>query len=115
MNRGDIVIVDLRPLNPAGKVRPVLVIQNDRDNARMANTIVAQITSNLRRSTEDTQLLIDANHADWAASGLRHPSVVNCATIFTVEQQHVIHVIGKLSAASMKTIDACLKAALAIA
>ena len=32
--RGDVVIVDFRPTNPAAKVRPALVIQNDRDNTR---------------------------------------------------------------------------------
>ena len=115
MKRGDVVIVDLRPTNPAAKVRPALVLQNDRDNARMANTILAQITSNTRRAQQDTQLLIDENHPDWPASGLQHPSVVNCSTIYTVEQQHVTRVIGSLSRATMKQIEECLKAALAIA
>src|SRR5687767_5798716 len=115
MKRGDVVIVDLRRTNPAAKVRPALVIQNDRDNRRMANTIVAQITSNLRRAGEDTQLLVDAAHPDWSASGLRHSSVVNCTTIYTVEQNHVTHTIGSLSQATMTKIDECLKAALEIA
>lgn len=114
MKRGDIVIIDLRPLNPAAKVRPALVVQNDADNARMSNTIVAQITSNLRRKRELTQHLIDASHADWAASGLQHASVVNCSTLYTVEQQNVIRTIGAVSAATMGQIDKCLKAALAI-
>jgi mRNA interferase MazF len=114
MNRGDIVIVDLRPTNPTAKVRPALVIQNDRDNGRMANTILAQITSNLRRAGEDTQLLVDATHRDWPMSGLRHPSVVNCSNIYTVEQRNVTHVIGSLSSATMRELDECLKAALEI-
>jgi mRNA-degrading endonuclease toxin of MazEF toxin-antitoxin module len=40
-SRGDVVIVDFRPVHPAAGVRPALVIQNDRDNARMSKTIVA--------------------------------------------------------------------------
>jgi PemK-like, MazF-like toxin of type II toxin-antitoxin system len=41
------------------KVRPALVVQNDRDNARMTNTIVAQISENTARFNEPTQHLIE--------------------------------------------------------
>ena len=84
MNRGDVVIVDFSPASPSIGIRPALVVQNDRDNARMLNTIVAQVTSNIRRANEDAQLLIDRNHADWQQSGLRLDSVVNCSTLVTV-------------------------------
>jgi mRNA interferase MazF len=53
-HRGDVVIVDFYPTDPRSKVRPALVVQNDRDNARMKRTIVIQITSNVSRSHEDT-------------------------------------------------------------
>ena len=53
VQRGDVVVVDFTPTMPAASVRPALVVQNDRDNARMRNTIVAQVTSNLRRAGED--------------------------------------------------------------
>lgn len=43
--KGDVVIVDFRPLNPAAKVRPAIVVQSDRHNGRPANTIIAQITA----------------------------------------------------------------------
>lgn len=69
MNRGDVVIVNFQPTAQKAKTRPALIVQNDRDNARMANTIVAQVTSNIRRAHEDTQLLIDQKHADWSRSG----------------------------------------------
>lgn len=82
--RGDVVIVDFSPTDPRAKVRPALVVQNDRDNARMQRTIVVQITSNVSRSHEDTQYLIDRAHPDWRTSGLRLPSVVNAANLVTV-------------------------------
>jgi len=58
VKRGDVVIVDW-PLNsPAGirgsKRRPALVVQNDKDNVRLTNTILAMITSVTRRSGERT-------------------------------------------------------------
>jgi mRNA interferase MazF len=115
MTRGDIVIVDFRPVNPNAGVRPALVVQNDRDNARMNNTIVAQVTTNVRRAGQDTQILVDANHPDWAASGLRHPSVINCSNVYTIEQRDVARIIGSLSASTVKQIDACLKFALGLA
>src|ERR1043165_4701309 len=89
MARGDLVIVDFRSVNPTAGGRPAPVVQNDRDNARMANTIVVQVTTNTNRSTQDTQILIDSKHPDWTASGLRRPSVVNCSNIYTIEKRDV--------------------------
>lgn len=109
--RGSVVIVDFASTNPAGGVRPALVVQNDHDNARMSNTIVAQITSNISRAHEPTQLLIDQGHPEWPQSGLRRPSVVNCSSVATVQQQHVARVIGQLSPLTMQQIDSCLRAA----
>lgn len=86
MTRGDLVIVDFRPTNPAAGVRPALVVQNDRDNVRMRKTIVVQVTTNLSRVTEPTQLLINPTHPDWKRSGLKHPSAVACSNIYTIKQ-----------------------------
>jgi mRNA interferase MazF len=112
MNRGDVVIVDFSPTSPSAGVRPGLVVQNDRDNARMQNTIVAQVTSNITRAQEDTQLLIDRSHVDWQPSGLRLDSVVNCSNLATVRQSDIRRGIGSLSAATMQEIDQCLRSAL---
>jgi mRNA interferase MazF len=114
MNRGDVVIVDLRPHDPNAKVRPALVVQNDRDNNRLTNTIVALFTGNVSRARQDTQLLIDENHADWEQSGLNKASVLNCINLFTTPQQNVTRTIGSLSAQTMQEVDECLKTALGI-
>jgi len=52
VRRGDVVLV-LYPFASGigGSRRPALIVQNDRDNERLYNTIVAQITTNLRRAT----------------------------------------------------------------
>lgn len=110
--RGDIVIVDFRPLNPAAKVRPAVIVQSDRYNTKLENTIIAQITSNLSRSHVDTQLLIDQTHPDWGQSGLRLPSVINAANLATVLQSQITHVIGQLSESTMNRVDECLRSAL---
>ena len=95
-------------------MRPAVVVQNDKDNRRLTNTIVVQITSNTSRAHEPTQHLIDHAHVDWQKSGLRHPSVVNCSNIAYVRTVRVIRVIGSLSDATMRAIGDCLKVALGI-
>jgi mRNA interferase MazF len=112
MNRGDVVTVDFSLYDPADKVRPALVVQNDRDNTRMTKTIVALITTNIRRAGEDTQYLIERSHPDFPGSGLFRDSAVNCSNLYTIRQSDISHVIGRLSAATMERIDACLKVAL---
>jgi mRNA-degrading endonuclease toxin of MazEF toxin-antitoxin module len=112
MKRGDIATVDFSRYDPADKVRPALVLQNDRDNARMSKTIVAFITGNVQRSMENTQYLISRAHPDFPSSGLRRDSVVNCSNLYTIRQSDVTRVIGRLTQATTEQIDACLKAAL---
>jgi mRNA interferase MazF len=98
VQRGDVVLIDY-PYATAGgsKVRPALVIQNDKDNQRLVNTIVAQITGTVQRATtEATQLLIDVSTAEGQQSGLRYTSVVNCRNLFTINQQDVLRKLGSL-------------------
>jgi mRNA-degrading endonuclease toxin of MazEF toxin-antitoxin module len=112
--RGDIVIVAFPFVSGgSGKNRPALVIQCDRNNHRLTNTIVAMITGNTRlATTEPTQLLIDPGTPDGNASGLAFPSAVKCENLFTVSQQDIIRTVGTLPAMVMAQIDDCLKAAL---
>ena len=50
IRRGDVVVVDF-PFTDIGqsKVRPALVIQNDRDNQKIRKTVIAMITGKTRR------------------------------------------------------------------
>ncbi|MCE9545893.1 MAG: type II toxin-antitoxin system PemK/MazF family toxin [Planctomycetia bacterium] len=97
-----------------GKNRPALVVQNDRDNGRLTNTIVAMISGNLRHAAEVTQLLVEPRTTSGKASGLHGPSVVKCGNLFTVAQQDVMRVIGHLPDDLMIKVDECLLAALAL-
>jgi mRNA-degrading endonuclease toxin of MazEF toxin-antitoxin module len=114
MMRGDVVLVDFPFATGSGsKKRPALVVQCDRNNGRLEDTIVAIITSNTgRASREPTQLIIDPAHADWAVSGLRLASVVKCEHLYTFHKQRVLRTIGQLGAATMLQINDCLKASL---
>ena len=116
MKRGEVVIVDWPLFRPAGprvaKPRPALVVQNDKDNGRLTNTILPMITTVTRRSMEPTQLLIDIATPDGKNTGLRQDSVINCANLLTLEQTRVLHMIGSLSASLVQQVNASLKVAL---
>lgn len=115
MKRGDVVIVDF-PFTSGqqSKVRPAVVIQNDRDNQRLTKTVVAMVTGNLRRAAEPTHLTIDPATAEHATSGLHAPSVVVCVNLFTIDQSNVLRTIGQLSGNTLNKLDDCLRAALAL-
>lgn len=116
MQRGDVVLLDFPFSGGAGsKVRPALVVQNDRDNARLQNTIVVMITSRTQRAaTEPTQLLIDISTPEGQSSGLLMNSAVNCVNLFTVGQNKILRTLGRLSPTLMARVDQCLKQALSI-
>lgn len=114
IQKGDVVVVDFSVTYPQAGKRPALVVQNDQDNARMHNTIVAQITTNVSRAHEPTQLLIDSSHQDWSLSGLRAASAVNASNLVTVPKNDLVRKIGELSAQTMQQVDECLKKALGI-
>ncbi|MGD9858032.1 MAG: type II toxin-antitoxin system PemK/MazF family toxin [Planctomycetaceae bacterium] len=113
MTRGDVVIVEFPYADGhRGKNRPALVVQNDRDNQRLTNTVVAMISGNTRYASEPTQLLIDPSTSEGHSSGLHGPSVVKCCNLYTVRQQDILRVIGHLSDPLLADADQCLKAAL---
>ncbi len=108
--RGQIVLVDF-PFAGGGpsKVRPALVLQNDHDNARLTNTIVAMISSQTRRAAEATQVLVEVATSDGTKSGLRVDSVILCSNLFTIEQSKILRTLGELSLHKMSEVNAALR------
>src|SRR5690242_16177669 len=98
IRRGDVVIVDF-PFPDIGqsKIRPAIVVQNDRDNLRLRKTVIAMITSNLKRRNDPSHLYVHPNDPDGASSGLSFPSLISCNNLFTITQNSIQQVIGHLS------------------
>lgn len=115
VQRGDVVLLDY-PYSSGGaaKVRPALVVQNDRDNQRLTNTIVVQITSVTRRALEPTQLLVEIVTPEGQQSGLRQDSVVNCVNILTMDKAKVLRRLGHLPDSVLPKVNTCLMTALGL-
>jgi mRNA interferase MazF len=78
LRRGDVVLAFYPFAMGAGaKKRPVLVVQNDRENRRLDNAIVAQITTNTTHAHQPTHLLIEVASEAGKQSGLLANSVIS--------------------------------------
>src|SRR5438105_2047068 len=115
-SRGDVVLVNYPfASGVGGKVRPAVIVQCDRNNARLDNTIVAQLTSRTRYArSEPTQLLVEAASPIGQQAGLIIDSAISCENLYTIQQDTIVRKIGTLSDDLMKKVDACLKASLEI-
>jgi mRNA interferase MazF len=91
---------------------PPIVVQNDRDNGRLANVILAPITTRTHHSGEPTQRLVDPSTTEGQATGLIHLSVVSCENLATVSKTLIARRLGRAPAGLLADIDVCLKAAL---
>ena len=116
ISRGEVVLLPF-PFASGGaaKRRPALVIQSDHNNTRLANVIVAQITSNTSRAGQErTQVLIDVATPEGSQSGLHFDSAVTCENLATVEQSLVVRKLGTLPTTLMDRVNDAFKASLGI-
>ena len=62
IKRGDIFYADLRPVvgSEQGRIRPVLIIQNDTGNKHSPTVICAAITSQIHKSKLPTHVELDS-------------------------------------------------------
>lgn len=110
MNRGDIVEVDWPFTDMTGsKMRPAVVVQTDRLNGLIDDTILVQITGT-RHALPGTEVLLDPSVE--TASGLSKLCVACCINILTFDQNLIARTIGYLSAKAMQQIEDCLKVTL---
>ena len=113
MKRGDVVMVDF-PYSDGrqSKIRPAVVVQDDRYNQTWSKTVVALVTGNTKRQHDPAHLLIDPKLEP--GSGLKGPSLVSCPNLFTIDQKAILRTLGELSEPSLAQLDDCLIEALGI-
>ena len=100
VRRGDIYYADLSPVvgSEQGGMRPVLIIQNDRDKNSSPTTIVAAITSSKTKAELPT-------HVTFKVDCLPYESTVLLEQIRTIDKIRLSECIGTLGAITMKSVD----------
>ena len=115
IQRGDVVLCRA-PMPSTGlrqfKLRPAVVVSKDVNNQRLDDVVVAPCTSNISRSSEPTQYLIDG--AEVTTAGIRVPSAVRCEALMTIPKALIVRTLGRLSNAAVAAINDCLRDALAL-
>jgi mRNA interferase MazF len=107
--RGDVVLAWYPLASGIGTGRrPCVVVQNDDDNRKIANTVVAQITTNLARLGDKSHVLIRVASVEGRQTGLLHDSIISCNNLATIGETRIQHRIGSLAPASLQEMDDAL-------
>ena len=108
--RGEIHLVSFDPALGAEiqKTRPALILQNDIGNQHSPVTIVAAITSNVRRQGP-TDVLVKAPEG-----GLTVDSIVLLNQIRTVDKRRFVKRLGAVRPTTMKQVDQAVMISLAL-
>lgn len=109
VKRGDIYLADLSDANGSeqGKVRPVVVIQNNRGNKYSPTTIVACLSSKVYSKHH-----LPTHYLLSEGLGLKYKSMVMCEQIRVLDKSRLIKKITKLDKRHMMHIDRRIKISL---
>ena len=110
IQRGDIFFVDfgITVGSVQGRLRPVVVIQNDTGNKHSPTLIVATITSKANKKRQMP------THIVFNMEGLTRESIVQLEQITTIDKQQIINYVGAMPEAVMKQINNAVKISLAL-
>lgn len=100
--RGDIFYANLNPVigSEQGGVRPVLVLQNDIGNKYSPTTIIAAITSKIKKAKLPTHVELSAS-----SYNLEKDSVILLEQVRTIDKRRLKEKIAHLDPKIMHKID----------
>jgi mRNA interferase MazF len=105
--RGDVVLVLFPDSNlRTAKRRPALVIQSDNLNTGLEQTIVAMITSNMKRAGHPSRVTVLLDSSEGREARILMDSVVMTDNLVTVRESEIDRELGRLN--DMSRIDAAL-------
>lgn len=109
VKRGEVYLADLSDASGSeqGKVRPVVIIQNNRGNKYSPTTIVACLSSKIY-----TKHHLPTHHLLPEGIGLKYKSMVMCEQIRVLDKSRLIKKITKLDKRHMMHIDRRIKISL---
>ena len=93
IKREDIILCDFNPVigTEQSGIRPAVIIQIDRANTASPHTIVAPLTSRIRKSLLPSHVFVPIGVAN-----LTQDSVILCEQIRVIDKSRIIRVIGHL-------------------
>ena len=102
IRRGDIFYANLNPVlgSEQGGLRPVLIIQNDIGNTYSPTTIIAAITSKIKRAKIPTHIEINADRYH-----LEKDSVILLEQVRTIDKQRLKERVSHLDPGIMEQVD----------
>jgi mRNA interferase MazF len=111
IRRGDIFYADLNPVvgSEQGGVRPVLIVQNDIGNRYSPTTIIAAITSRIKKAKMPTHIEIPKEKYS-----LDKDSVILLEQIRTIDKRRLREKVARLDRATMEKVDEALEISLGL-
>ncbi len=109
VKRGEVYLADLSDASGSeqGKVRPVVIIQNNRGNKYSPTTIVACLSSKIY-----TKHHLPTHHLLPDGIGLKYKSMVMCEQIRVIDKSRLLKKIATISRLDMLAIDRKIKISL---
>jgi mRNA interferase MazF len=107
--RGEIWLVNFNPGRGSEQkgVRPALIVQNDVGNQYAATTIVAAITTTLKKYPVTVLL-------NRREGGLKEPSMVNLAQVLTLDKTRLMKRLGSVKAEKLREVDTAIRVSLGL-
>ncbi len=111
VTRGDIFYANLNPVigSEQGGVRPVLILQNDIGNKYSPTTIVAAITSRIKKAKLPTHVELSASKYK-----LEKDSVILLEQVRTIDKRRLKEQIAHLDDETMEKINHALQISLGL-
>lgn len=108
--RGDVWLVNFHPGRGSEQkgIRPALIIQNDIGNLYAATTIIAAITTTLRKYPITVLL-------GRREGGLREQSMINLAQILTIDKGRLMKKLGNVGKERLVEVDEAIAVSLGLA
>lgn len=110
LKRGDIVLVPFPFTDLSSKkVRPAIVLTPD---PKSSDALIAFISSVVHpEAIQPTDYILNEDHPDFSATGLKKTSVFKMNKLLTVEKTLILRRLGKVSPSIQNELDLRLKIA----
>lgn len=105
VKRGDVWLASLDPTRGSEQAgtRPVLVFQNDLITRYTTTVLAIPLTTNLRRASLPSCVLIEKGEA-----GLARDSVALCHQLRVLDKTRLQRKLGAISQQTMSTVETCI-------